>query len=242
MKFTNITTLSTILASLTIAQANAQDYASYNELLKKYAHPTGVDYKSWDKSKKDHKALEQILKEWSKVDATKLSHEDKAAFRINLYNAAMIDVALDNYPLSSVTKLGDKAFAIFDKNIIKTPTGTISLNTLEKKTLLKDFPDARIHFAVNCASVSCPPLRDEAYTGKKLQEQLSEQSVKFANSDHAVQIKGSTANYSELFNWYASDFKTKNPATYLNNYRSTKIKTSSKIGWIKYDWNLNQSK
>jgi len=154
----------------------------------------------------------------------------------------MIDVALDNYPLSTVTKIGKKDFAIFDANIIKTPTGTISLNTLEKKTLLKDFPDARVHFAVNCASVSCPPLRNEAFTGAELEKQLTEQSVKFANSNHAVQISGSTAKYSELFNWYSADFKTKNPATYLNKYRSSKIKTSSKIDWIKYDWNLNQSK
>jgi len=242
MKNFNITAISTLVASLAITHVNAQDYTTYDALLKKYAHPTGVDYKSWDKNNKDHKALEKILKEWSKIDASKLSHTDKAAFRINLYNAAMIDVALDNYPLATVTKLGAKDFAIFEENIIKTPSGTISLNTLEKKVLLKDFPDARIHFAVNCASVSCPPLRNEAFTGEKLQQQLTEQSVQFANSSHAVQISGSTAKYSELFNWYSADFKTKNPATYLNNYRSSKIKTSLKVDWIKYDWNLNQSK
>lgn len=241
MNISKLTILSTILTGFAFTQANAQDYTAYDELLKKYAHPTGVDYKAWDKNTKDHKALENILKEWAKIDASKLPHADKAAFRINLYNAAMVDTVLDNYPLTSVTKLGEKAFAIFDANIIKTPAGAISLNTLEKKTLLKDFPDSRVHFAVNCASVSCPPLRNEAYTGAKLQEQLTDQSVKFANSSHAVQVKGATALYSELFNWYASDFKTKNPATYLNNYRTNKLNTGSKIEWIKYDWNLNQS-
>ncbi len=242
MNISKLTTFSTILAGFIFTQANAQDYTAYNELLKKYAQPDGVDYKSWDKSSKDHKALEKILKEWAKIDASKLPHADKAAFRINLYNAAMVDVALDNYPLATVTKLGDKDFAIFDANIINTPGGAISLNTLEKKTLLKEFPDSRLHFAVNCASVSCPPLRNEAYTGAQLQQQLTDQSVKFANSPHAVQVNGSTALYSELFNWYAADFKTKNPATYLNNYRTAKINTAAKIGWIKYDWNLNQSK
>ena len=242
MKYINLPTLATLLTSLTLTNVYAQDYSDYNTLLEKYAHPTGVDYKSWDKNGKDHKALEKILKEWSKIDASKLPHNDKAAFRINLYNAAMIDVALDNYPLTSVTKLGKKDFAIFDTKLISTPAGKISLNTLEKKILLKEFPDARIHFAVNCASVSCPPLRNEAFIGSKLQEQLTEQSVKFANSSHAVQTSRSTAKYSELFNWYASDFKTKNPATYLNKYRSSKIKTSLKVDWISYDWNLNQSK
>jgi len=232
----------TLTASLGLTSfANAQDYTEYNTLLDKYAHPSGVDYKSWSKSDSDKKTLDKILTEWAKVDHKKLEKNKQAAFRINLYNAAMVDVVLDHYPLKSVTKIG-KEFSIFDKNIIKTASGTISLNTLEKKTLLKDFPDARIHFAVNCASVSCPPLRNEAFEGDKLEAQLTEQTKNFADSSHAVQLSGSTAKYSELFLWYKKDFKTDNPAIYLNKYRSTKIKTSSKIDWIKYDWNVNQSK
>jgi len=229
------------LSLLSAAPLHAQDYQAYNELLTKYAHPSGVDYKSWSKDKQDLAKLESVITAWSKIDSNKLSSKNKAAFRINIYNANMIDAALDHYPLKSVTKIGAD-FSIFDKKFIKTPSGTISLNTLEKKTLLRDFPDGRIHFAVNCASVSCPPLRNEAYTGSELEKQLSDQAVKFANSNHAVQTKGSTAKYSELFNWYASDFKTKNPATYLNKFRSSKLSTSLKVDWIKYDWNLNQSK
>jgi len=154
----------------------------------------------------------------------------------------MIDVVLDNYPLKSVTKLGDKDFAVFDANIISTTSGKISLNTLEKKQILTDFPDARVHFAVNCASISCPPLRNEAFVGSKLDAQLTEQAVTFSNSAHAAQKQGSSVKYSELFNWYSKDFNTKNPAVYLNKFRTNKISTGSKIDWIKYDWNLNIAK
>lgn len=234
-------TLFALTALFTLTQAHAQDYTAYNTLLEKYASKSGVKYKAWAGNSEDKKALDDILKQWAKIDASKLSKNDKAAFRINLYNAAMVDVVLDRYPLKSVTKIG-KPFSIFKSNIIQTPKGKISLDTLEKKTLLRDFPDARIHFAVNCASVSCPPLRAEAYTGEKLEKQLNEQAKNFSNSPHAVQISGNTAKYSELFNWYAKDFKTSNPATYLNKYRSSELNTGLKKSWIKYDWGLNEAK
>ena len=237
-------TMKTIIALtslLALSQVNAQEYTEYNTLLKKYVNNTGVKYKAWAANSADKKALDTLLQEWAKIDANKLSKNDQAAFRINLYNAAMVDVVLDRYPLKSVAKIGAD-FSIFKSNIIQTPQGKISLDTLEKKTLLRDFPDARIHFAVNCASVSCPPLRAEAYTGKKLEEQLNAQSKLFANSKHAVQVSGNTAKYSELFNWYQKDFKTSNPATYLNKFRTNKLSTGLKKSWIKYDWNLNESK
>jgi len=126
--------------------------------------------------------------------------------------------------------------------MIATPQGVVSLDTIEKKQLLKDFPDARIHFAVNCASVSCPPLRAEAYVGDQLEKQLSEQAALFSNSAHAYVKSGSSAKYSSLFNWYSKDFGTKNPAEYLNKYRSNKIDTNLKIDWQDYDWGLNQAK
>lgn len=223
--------------------ASAQETAAFDTLLKKYAAADGVHYDKWAASAADKKALDTILKDWAKIDATKLPQNEKAAFRINLYNAAMIDVALDHYPLESVTKIGDKDFAVFDKPMIVTPNGTISLNTLEKKQLIADFPDARIHFAVNCASESCPPLRNEAFVADKLEAQLQEQAVLFANSTRAAQgTAEGGAIYSELFNWYSKDFGTKNPAEYLNKFRTAKIDPNTKQGWIKYDWSLNAAK
>lgn len=231
-----------LILSSSFVVSCAQNTTDYATLLKKYTAKDGVRYEKWAASKEDKQALNNILKKWSKVDASKLQKKERAAFRINLYNAAMIDVVLDNYPLKSVTKLGNKDFAIFDDKIIATPHGKISLNTLEKKQLIKDFPDARIHFAVNCASVSCPPLRNEPFDAKKLERQLNEQAKQFADSKRAVRLKGSTAKYSELFNWYSKDFGSTNPAVYINKFRTKKISTKSKIGWIKYNWNLNEAK
>ena len=235
IKLTSLTLLLTVLIG------SAQDYTQYSQLLKKYAKPNGVAYKAWSGSMSDKMALDEILKDWSKVDTRKLAKNERAAFRVNLYNATMLDVVLDNYPLKSVTKLGAKDFAIFDEKIISTPNGLISLNELEKKHLLKDFPDARLHFAVNCASVSCPPLSENVYVAGTLEAHLTKQAQLFSKSDQAVRVSGNTAYYSELFNWYEKDFGTKNPAMFLNKYRSKSLDTSLKISWIKYDWNLNSA-
>ncbi|MGJ8655466.1 MAG: DUF547 domain-containing protein [Akkermansiaceae bacterium] len=230
------------IISISALSASAQAYSNYNTLLKKYAKADGVNYKSWAANTADKKELDKLLAQWSKVDSTKLAKKEQAAFRINLYNAAMLDTVLDHYPLKSVTKLGAKEFAIFDAKIIKTPNGTISLNTLEKKVLLKDFHDPRIHFAVNCASVSCPPLRSEAFNAGDLESQLNEQAIQFSNSSRAVVMSGSNAKYSQLFQWYEKDFGTKNPAIYLNKFRTKKLNTKTDISWIPYNWDLNEAK
>lgn len=225
-------------AAMVVTTASAQDYSSYGGLLKKYVRAGGVDYAGWAASAPDQAALDAVLADWARVDARKLGKADRAAFRINLYNAAMLDVVLDRYPLKSVTKIG-LPFSIFKKRIIATPSGKISFDTLEKKQLLGDYPDARVHFAVNCASVSCPPLAVRPYVGKTLDHQLTAAARHFANSRHAVRVEGGTAYYSELFKWYADDFGTDDPSVYLNKYRTDKLPSGLKVKYQDYDWGLN---
>lgn len=220
---------------------SAQDYSGYNQLLTKYAKVDGVDYKTWASNKTDKESLEAILKDWSTVNSTKLARNERAAFRINHYNAAMVSVVLGKYPLKSVTKIG-VPFSVFKRAFIATHSGEISLDTLEKKQLLKDYPDPRVHFAVNCASVSCPPLRNNAYIGSKLDQQLNQQAKLFVASKHAVRVKGNIAEYSSLFDWYKKDFGSSNPAEIINKYSDKKISTKLKVKWIKYDWSLNEAK
>lgn len=215
-----------------------QEYAGYNQLLEKYHHPQGVDYSQWKAAEADCVSLKSILKQWSKIDSTTLPSRQQAAFRINLYNAAMIDIVLDHYPLKSVTKIGIP-FSIFKKKCIVTPTGVISLDHLEKRQLLADFPDYRVHFAVNCASVSCPPLRAEAYIAERLEAQLEEQAKLFLTSSHAYQLRSGTPYYSPLFKWYKKDFGTSDPAQIINKHREEKVATSTQISWLTYDWRLN---
>lgn len=218
-------------------------YTEYGELLEAYVMAEGVHYDAWSRSEEDRERLDRILDSWASVDPADLSKAEATAFLINLYNAAMIDMVLDEYPLGSVREIGFLPFAVFRRDAIILDGEKVSLDTVEKEILLKEYFDPRIHFAVNCASVSCPPLRQEPYTGEALEILLEEQTRAFAASPHAarVAVGGGTTFYSELFKWYADDFPGSDPAEYLNRYREETLPLGNKIDWIDYDWSLNEA-
>ncbi|WPJ95815.1 DUF547 domain-containing protein [Coraliomargarita algicola] len=227
---------------LNIAESKVGD-SVYAVLLQKYVQADGVSYQAWADNAKDVKALDLVLSNWSQVNVAQLAPEEQKAFYINLYNAAMLQAVLQRYPIDSVKDIGLIPFSIFRKNYIKQGDRNLSLDDIEKGILLQQFPDPRIHFAVNCASVSCPPLRQEPYRAELLNAQLEEQARLFAASDRAARVdsrKQRTA-YSELFNWYASDFGVDNPALFLNRYRSDALPPQYEVTWIDYDWSLNSA-
>jgi hypothetical protein len=231
------------LAALTSVHAKV-DYASYAELLQKYVEADGLRYAAWVADSNDIKALDRVLSDWAQVQVAQLASKEQKAFYINLYNAGMLQAVLQRYPIKSVKNIGLIPFSIFKKDFIELGGQTLSLDDIEKGILLKDFFDPRIHFAVNCASVSCPPLRAEPYRRESLDAQLDEQTRLFAASDRAARVD-STRNrtaYSELFKWYADDFGVENPADFLNHYREGLLPVGFDVTWIDYDWSLNQSK
>jgi len=218
-------------------------YDEYGRLLDQYVTPEGVDYRGWHASEADSAALDNILDQWSSVDHQSLDREEASAFLINLYNAAMIREVLENYPLDSVREIGFLPFAVFRRDVIDLNGDDVSLDHIEKEVLLKDYFDPRIHFAVNCASVSCPPLRGDPFTGGDLSAQLDEQTRLFASSSHAAQVSSDneSTSYSELFKWYADDFPGDDPAVYLNRFRNDPLPEGNEVKWIEYDWGLNRS-
>ncbi|MEN8661495.1 MAG: DUF547 domain-containing protein [Lentimonas sp.] len=238
-----ITMIIALSISVFVSSAAAEvDYDAYSNLLERYVTDDGVAYTTWSQNEADLNHLDFILEEWSQVDVEALLKADQKAFYINLYNAGMLQAVFKNYPLKSVKKIGLIPFSIFKKDFIHQADRMLSLDDVEKGILLKDFADPRIHFVVNCASESCPPLRAEPYCSSKLEAQLTKQTRLFAESDRAARknAKGRYA-YSELFNWYNDDFPGKHPAQYLNQYRSEPLPVDAKFDWIPYDWSLNEA-
>lgn len=218
----------------------AAAYKEYQRLLQAYVKPSGVDYAAWHANSSDVLALDEVLEEFSEVDLAELSTDAQKAFYINLYNAGMLQAVFENYPLKTVTTILPE-FGIFKKKYIVLNGRKLSLDDIEKGILLKQYPDPRIHFAVNCASRSCPPLADTPYTSEKLEAQLDKQTRLFAETEHAVTIdkENKTLRFSQLLQWYASDFAPHSPAEYLNQYRKTPLPKGYKTDWITYDWSLN---
>lgn len=229
---------------LSLKAQEAPDYSDYEALLKIYVEEDGVRYAAWAADDDGVTTLEAFVEHLGQVNVNALSEAEQVAFYINLYNAAMLEIVLENYPIESVKTIGILPFSVFKKDQIKLGDGKVSLDDVEKGILLNKYFDPRIHFTVNCASESCPPLRSEPFTGSQLEKQLQEQTELFANSERAARVNEDARSiaYSELFKWYADDFDGETPANYLNQYRSEALPTNYSVEWIPYDWSLNEIK
>ncbi len=163
------------------------------------------------------------------------SREEEMAFWINAYNAHTVKLILDHYPLKSIRDI-DKGNP-WDVKRIKIGNKLYSLNEIENEMLRKRFGDARIHFAVNCAAKSCPPLYNRAWQASTLSQTLDERAGAFINDKQYNLITPSKASVSKIFEWYASDFG--DLIAFLNRYARVKLKAGAKVVFLEYDWSLN---
>lgn len=215
------------------------NYQAYQSLLNKYVNAEGkVNYKSF---KQAHQQLKNVLNSFASIKLNNLSKKAQLAFWINIYNAATIDQILSNYPVKSIKDIANGK--VWD---LKLPyqfnQEALSLNDIEHKKLLKTFTDARIHFAINCASVSCPPLNKKAYTEENVEELLQLNTSKFLNNPNYNKI-GVKIFLSSIFKWYNDDFKAYKGSVlaFINPYLySKKITEKDAIDFLDYNWNLNE--
>ncbi|MCK5280145.1 MAG: DUF547 domain-containing protein [Cyclobacteriaceae bacterium] len=222
------------------------DHEQWTILLQKYVDRDGMaDYKGFQK---DSINLISYLNELSTnpPDENTWSNEEQIAYWINAYNAFTIKLIIDHYPLNSIKDIGSAIQIPFinspwDIKFIEINGEKLDLNNIEHSILRKKFNEPRIHFAINCASFSCPKLRREAYSEDKLDVQLNEQAVDFINDPHRNMINGSQAEVSKIFSWFKGDFTKNGSLTdFLNKYAKIKIDEDVKISYIKYDWSLNE--
>src|SRR5690606_25014058 len=133
----------------------------------------------------------------------------------------------------------------WDKKFFKIGSRTMTLNNIEHRIIRNQFNEPRIHFALNCASMSCPKLRDEAYEGKVLDKQLTEQAIGFLSDKTRNQPSADNPKLSSIFDWYGGDFKKWSNLPliqYINQYSPVKINENAKVGYLEYDWSLNDVK
>ena len=225
-------------------------YASYTTLLEKYVTPRGVRYAAWRSNGDDLKVGSAVLAGLRGADPKPLSPDERKALWINLYNAKVLELVLLGHPKSSIRELskGMSGNEIFErKTLLYFDKGT-SLNDLEKK-LRAEFKDPRVHFALNCASVSCPPLRAEAYRPAELDAQLDDAARGFLARPGMTTLKTiggrSTITASKIFDWYADDFKAAGgPLGFIAKYGPPEVAAAAASGKTKlelaeYDWGLN---
>ena len=153
---------------------------------------------------------------------------------------------VDNYPTKSIRDLGPKLKIPLIKDVWHYKFFQIggvetSLDEIEHSIIRKEFDEPRIHFAINCASVSCPPLLNEAFVSEKLESQLQKVAVTFINDASRNKITPDAVQISSIFLWFKGDFTKKGSLIdFLNLYSKVKIKSNAKISHLDYNWNLNE--
>jgi len=215
--------------------------ADYNRLLSKYSTPAGVRYAAWKGNASDMQALRGVVDAVGRENISGLGAKEQLAYYVNAYNAWILHEALEKYPTASVK---DALYSFFTSKRIKVAGQQTSFNALEKETIRGKFGDPNIHFALNCASRSCPPLLAEAFQGGKLDAQFEKLAKSFVNSDRGVKLSadGKTAQLSKIFEWYKDDFKGGGAVEFINKRRSSPLPKDVKISYQEYDWSLNEAK
>jgi len=223
--------------------ANPVQHAEWDVLVKKHVSKNGmVDYQGF---LKDKKQLQVYLDKLSANRPTsKWSKNEKMAFWINAYNAFTVKLILDNYPIKSIKDIKRGipfVNSVWDIAFIPMGKEKIDLNYIEHSILRKEFKDPRIHAAINCASFSCPLLRNEAYYASRLDEQLNDAMRKFVNDPQRNQLDKSNIKISKIFSWFAGDFKLNGSSVvdYLNKYAKKRVQPNAKIDFLEYQWELN---
>lgn len=245
----------TVLLFFTI-NLNASNHSLFTELLKKNVKNGLVDYKAFI----DNSDFDKYLDQLSSTDTEKLNREEKLAYWINAYNAFTLQIVADNYPIESITYLhtGGKAIGVilgktvWDKEFITINGKEYSLNFIEHE-ILRKMDEPRIHFAIVCASISCPALRNEAYEADKIKLQLEEQTRIFLNDEsrNIFNLEEREAEISQIFNWFDEDFgdSDENILKFVSEYLPENIKNdilNNLSEWdvsnMSYDWDLNEIK
>ena len=217
------------------ASAQTIDYSKWTKILQAYVAENGdVNYKGLQESPKPlntylkNLAANAPKENWSKAE--------KMAFWINAYNAYTIQLILDNYPTESIKDIKDP----WGQTFFEIDGKTMSLNTIEHE-ILRPMGDSRIHFAIVCASESCPKLLNCAYEAETLTDQLDQAAREFINDPSKNSMTASEITISKIFKWFKSDFPKGDAfITYLNKYSTVNISPDTKINFQNYNWSLNE--
>lgn len=213
------------------------NHSNWDKLLKKHVTKTGlVDYKGF---KKDRDKLNKYISYLSNQKPEKSwSAQEHLAYFINVYNANTIKLVVDNYPVNSIKDIS-ATISPFLKRFIIINNKEFSLADIEKGILQK-MNEPRIHFAINCASFSCPKLMQDAYTVSNINDLMTEAAKEFVNSDEN-KIEENKAQLSEIFKWYKKDFlkHATSIINYVNKYSETKITEEASLSYLDYNWDLN---
>lgn len=259
------------MATTSPLSAFAQDFDHQHEawtsLLRRHVvlissgHASQLKYSGMAKDRQQLRAYLDSLSAVTAASFETFTKPQQMAFLINAYNAFTVELILTRYPkLKSIKDLGSLLSSPWKKDFISLLGSTISLDHIEQDMLRRRgrYDDPRIHFAVNCASIGCPMLREEAYVAQRLDTQLSQQAERFLSDHSRNRFNSDTGRLevSKIFDWYGDDFKQghqgiRSLKSFLARYaellatrapdREAIRAERATVGFLEYDWRLNDA-
>ena len=234
------------------------DHTVFDNLLKKHVAVDGaVNYKGFIEDKVEFEKYLTLLKN-NHPNKRNWSKEEQLAYWINAYNAFTVKLIIDHYPVKSIKDIKSGVVfvnSVWDIKFINIEEQEYDLNNIEHGIIRKEFDEPRIHFAVNCASYSCPRLRNEAFIAEKLEAQLEDQTRKFFNDTRKNQIiSKDKIILSSILKWYSTDFTEKGFLSrlfggngrseklirFVNPYVDIDISKNAEVEFMDYRWDLNE--
>jgi len=234
------------------AGTGTASHAAFDTLLSRRARNSRdglvrVDYAGWKASSADLQALKAYITALAGMNPLSLTRPEQFAYWANLYNAVTIDVVLEEYPVRSIRDVRSSVLIAgpWKKPVVTVGGVTLSLDDIEHEILRKGWSEPRVHYAVNCASFSCPNLPLRAWRGAGLDAALDGAARAYVNSTRAVRFDGDVLVVSSIYKWYAADFGGTDArviahlARHADEPLKARLQTSRRIGRDTYDWSLN---
>lgn len=230
------------------------DHSQWDGFLAKYVktNAQGVNLVAYGSvSGADKGALANYRNALQSVDVTTLNRNEQYAYWLNLYNASTVAVALKHYPVKSIRDIKKNALDImgpFNDKVAQVNGKKLTLNNIESGIVRPIWNDPLLHYAFNCAAITCPNLGKEAFTGEKIRSQLNAAAFTYVNSPSGVSFKNGEMIASKIYFWYEVDFggSEKGILNHINRYASdalkAKLKGRTKVDKYVYDWSLNDAR
>ena len=239
------------------------DYGSYRKTLTAYVSEDGlVDYAGLKENRECFDQFVAQLPQLSRASYDQWTREEQLAFWMNTYNALTLKAVIDHYPVKSIKDIGSALKSVWDKLTFNVMEDSLTLNQIEHKILRKQFKDPRIHMAINCASIGCPPLANEPLQAERLDEQFKRLTERFLArpSNFTIDRSSEIVYVSSIFKWFGGDFveiygnEFKRPGfnrkeNAVLNYIGLHLDHSDQaflrrkkfeVKYLDYDWGLNK--
>ncbi|WP_417336477.1 DUF547 domain-containing protein [Halobacteriovorax marinus] len=234
-----------LLSTIQVANAFDHSHVLWQKVLDENLHIKNkqalLDYKN---IKEKPLSLNQYLLQLSslkKEEFDNFTRDQKLALLINAYNAHTVKLIIDHYPVKSIKDIGSLFTSAFKEDFFFFLGHKRNLDWIEHEVIRKKYKEPKIHFALVCASISCPNLQKKAFTANNLEKLFESSAHFFINNATKNDYKDGTLYLSKIFKWYRLDFK--GLRAFIKKYSKHKeITDKTPIQWLNYNWELNEWK